>query len=65
MCMMAARSKSTASRSRFLRQPKSRDAGVAVVYQDLSLVESLSVADNLLLGREPKTRLGFLKNASW
>lgn len=34
---------------------------MAVVYQDLSLVESLSVADNLLLGREPKTRLGFLK----
>ncbi|MFA6156668.1 sugar ABC transporter ATP-binding protein [Mesorhizobium sp.] len=40
---------------------QSRDAGVAVVYQDLSLVESLSVADNLLLGREPKTRFGFLK----
>ncbi|WP_284311450.1 sugar ABC transporter ATP-binding protein [Labrys miyagiensis] len=40
---------------------QSRDAGVAVVYQDLSLVESLSVADNLLLGREPRTRLGFLK----
>ncbi|MBZ9678714.1 sugar ABC transporter ATP-binding protein [Mesorhizobium sp. ES1-1] len=40
---------------------QSRDAGVAVVYQDLSLVESLSVADNLLLGREPRTRFGFLK----
>jgi ribose transport system ATP-binding protein len=40
---------------------KSRDAGVAVVYQDLSLVESLSVAANLMLGREPRTRLGFVK----
>src|SRR5271155_64730 len=40
---------------------KSRDAGVAVVYQDLSLVESLSVGANLMLGREPRTRLGFLK----
>ncbi len=40
---------------------KSREAGIAVVYQDLSLVESLSVGANLLLGREPRTRLGFLK----
>src|ERR1700730_5530128 len=42
---------------------KSRDAGVAVVYQDLSLVESLSVGANLMLGREPRTGLGFLKKA--
>jgi ribose transport system ATP-binding protein len=39
----------------------SRDAGIAVVYQDLSLVESLSVADNLLLGREPRMRFGFVR----
>src|ERR1700749_1854787 len=39
---------------------KARDAGIAVVYQDLSLVESLSVGANLMLGREPRT-LGFLK----
>jgi ribose transport system ATP-binding protein len=40
---------------------QSRNAGIAVVYQDLSLVESLSVGANLMLGREPRTRLGFLK----
>ena len=40
---------------------QSRAAGIAVVYQDLSLVESLSVADNLLLGREPRDRFGFLR----
>jgi len=40
---------------------KSREAGIAVVYQDLSLVESLSVADNLLLGREPRARFGFVR----
>lgn len=40
---------------------KSRAAGIAVVYQELSLVESLSVGANLMLGREPKTRFGFLK----
>ncbi len=45
----------------FASPAESRAAGVAVVYQDLSLVESLSVGANLMLGREPRTRLGFLK----
>ncbi|WP_438391531.1 sugar ABC transporter ATP-binding protein [Caballeronia sp. DA-9] len=40
---------------------KSRNAGIAVVYQDLSLVESMSVGANLMLGREPRTRVGFVK----
>jgi ribose transport system ATP-binding protein len=39
----------------------SRRAGIAVVYQDLSLVESLSVGANLMLNREPTSRFGFLK----
>ena len=45
----------------FDRPARSREAGIAVVYQDLSLVESLSVADNLLLGREPRARFGFVR----
>ncbi len=45
----------------FESSAKSREAGVAVVYQDLSLVESLSVGANLMLGREPRTRLGFIR----
>ena len=40
---------------------EARAAGISVVYQDLSLVGSLSVAANLMLGREPRTRFGFLK----
>ncbi len=40
---------------------ESREAGIAVVYQDLSLVESLSVGANLMLNREPTSRFGFLK----
>jgi len=40
---------------------QSREAGIAVVYQDLSLVESLSVGANLMLGREPRTRFGFIR----
>jgi ribose transport system ATP-binding protein len=35
----------------------SRAAGVAVVYQDLSLVPSMSIAANLFLGREPRSWL--------
>ena len=45
----------------FTSSAQSRQAGVAVVYQDLSLVEPLSVAANLMLGREPRTRLGFIR----
>ncbi len=44
----------------FRSPAESRAAGIAVVYQDLSLVESLSVGANLLLGREPLT-LGFVR----
>jgi ribose transport system ATP-binding protein len=40
---------------------ESREAGIAVVYQDLSLVQSLSVGANLMLNREPTSRFGFLK----
>jgi ribose transport system ATP-binding protein len=45
----------------FSNPAESRRAGIAVVYQDLSLVESLSVGANLMLNREPTTRFGFLK----
>ncbi|MGO4714643.1 sugar ABC transporter ATP-binding protein [Bradyrhizobium sp. 2TAF24] len=48
-------------RAEFDSPSQSREAGIAVVYQDLSLVESLSVADNLMLGREPRNRFGFLR----
>jgi ribose transport system ATP-binding protein len=48
-------------RAAFDSPAQARDAGIAVVYQDLSLVESLSVGANLMLGREPRTRWGFLR----
>lgn len=32
--------------------------GIAVIYQELNLAEHLSVAENIFVGREPKTRLG-------
>jgi D-xylose transport system ATP-binding protein len=39
-----------------------RRAGIAVVYQELTLVPELTIAQNLLLGREPK-RFGLVDNA--
>jgi ABC-type sugar transport system ATPase subunit len=40
-----------------------RRAGIAVVHQELSLVPEMSVAENLLLGREP-TRFGLVDHAA-
>lgn len=37
-----------------------RKAGIATVYQDLALVDELSVAENIFLGRIPTTRLAGL-----
>jgi ABC-type sugar transport system ATPase subunit len=45
---------------RFSRPHQAYDAGIAVIYQELSLVESLSIGENLLLGREEGGLLGWL-----
>jgi D-xylose transport system ATP-binding protein len=37
----------------FRNIPDSEDSGVAIIYQELSLVREMSVAENLFLGREP------------
>ena len=43
-----------------LRSPQDAFAyGIAMVYQELSLVPGLTVAENILLGRTPKRR-GFI-----
>ncbi|MCL4514750.1 MAG: sugar ABC transporter ATP-binding protein [Firmicutes bacterium] len=41
----------------------SRQNAIAVAYQDLSLVPQLSVADNIMLGREPRGRAGLVESA--
>ncbi|MCP4629696.1 MAG: sugar ABC transporter ATP-binding protein [bacterium] len=41
----------------------SRNLGLGFVYQDLTLVPHLSVAENIFLGTYPTNRLGFVKHA--
>src|SRR5215471_15299036 len=36
------------------------EAGISIIHQELNLVEDLSAAANVFLGREKRTRLGFL-----
>src|SRR5262249_43050476 len=41
------------SERRFASVRDSENAGIAVIFQELSLVKELSVAENIFLGREP------------
>ena len=47
------------SERRFVNVRDSEKAGIAVIYQELSLVKDLSVAENIFLGREPR-RFGII-----
>src|SRR5438552_2295388 len=42
------------SARRFANVREAERAGIAVIYQELSLVKDLSVAENIFLGREPR-----------
>ena len=44
----------------FAHPVESLRAGIAVIYQEFSLLPERSVAQNLFLGREPRTRLGLI-----
>jgi simple sugar transport system ATP-binding protein len=46
---------------RFKSPQESRSLGIEVVYQDLALVDSLSIARNFFLGTEPLRKIGPLK----
>ncbi|WP_158891244.1 sugar ABC transporter ATP-binding protein [Amycolatopsis anabasis] len=43
---------------RFTSPADAQRAGIAMIHQELDLVPALSIAENVFLGREPKTRLG-------
>src|SRR5437773_8278918 len=48
-----------ASERRFANVRDSETTGIAVIYQELSLVKDLNVAENVFLGREPR-RFGII-----
>ena len=43
-----------------LTPERAQELGIGMVYQDLSLVPSLSVAENIFLGQWPRTKLGIV-----
>ena len=47
------------SERRFTNVRESEHAGIAIIFQELSLVKELTVAENIFLGREPR-RLGII-----
>lgn len=47
-----------------IHTPKdSYEAGIAVIYQELSLADDMTVAENIFMGREPLKRSGFIDHA--
>ena len=44
----------------FDRPRAAQVAGIGIVFQELNLIPHLSIAENIFLGREPRTALGFI-----
>ncbi len=42
---------------------ESIEAGIATIYQDVELISSLTVADNIFLGREIRAKFGYIDSA--
>ena len=42
---------------------EARDAGIAIIFQELNLIPHLTIAQNMFLGREPLTRAGLIDDA--
>ncbi|MFV0406026.1 MAG: sugar ABC transporter ATP-binding protein [Propioniciclava sp.] len=47
-------------RQHFTGPQAAKDVGIAIIHQELNTIADMSVAENLALGREPKTVLGLL-----
>ncbi|WP_199432632.1 sugar ABC transporter ATP-binding protein [Qaidamihabitans albus] len=48
----------------FHRPAEAQRAGISTIYQEVNLVPLLSVARNIFLGREPRTRFGLVDTAA-
>ena len=47
----------------FQNTREARDAGIAIIFQELNLIPQLTIAENIFLGREPLTKLGTIDYA--
>ena len=48
-----------------IHSPKdAQSLGIGMIHQELNLVPDMSIADNIFLGREPRTRLGTIDRAT-
>lgn len=47
----------------FRNTREAREAGIAIIFQELNLIPQLTVAQNVFLGREPLTRGGLIDDA--
>ncbi len=47
----------------FQNTRNAQDKGIAIIFQEYNLVPNLSVAQNIFLGREPRTKAGFIDRA--
>jgi ABC-type sugar transport system ATPase subunit len=46
----------------YLTTREALDNGIRIIYQELNLIPYLTVAENIFLGREPRTRFGMIDN---
>ena len=44
---------------RFRNTTEAQENGIAIIHQELNLIPNLSISENIFLGREPETALGF------
>lgn len=48
------------TKERFENTRESLAKGISIIHQELSVIPDLTIAENIFLGREPKTRLGLI-----
>lgn len=49
---------------RFKEPKQAIDAGISVIYQELCLAQDMTVAENIFIGREKRTKFGFLDSSA-
>mgnify|MGYP000860852089 CR=1 FL=1 len=51
------------NKERFMNTRESLAKGISIIHQELSVIPDLTIAENIFLGREPKTTMGLIDKA--